>query len=127
MNNEKGFVLPLTLIIVFLVTAYTIHELMTLQTEMRFFKQQEELFTIESLVQMAAYDMVAHLRHDESVGSGQFQYEHGFATYKIEKHEGETLYIQLIVQTNSNGRRIVRLFYNVEDNMVTAWWEVTRQ
>lgn len=125
-NKEAGFILPLTLIIMFLLSAVVLFEVRDFMHKRIFYEKQQELFTIESLLQMAAVDLVDRMNEAVVETTGTFSYEHGSAHYWMEPVTHDTVYIQMTMETNAKNKRLVRITYDVEKKKITHWWEVTK-
>ncbi|WP_096201236.1 competence type IV pilus minor pilin ComGG [Bacillus sp. FJAT-45350] len=107
------------------VSAFTLHQIDRLQSERKFFQEQTEIITIESLLQMGTLDMVNLLKRDLYGKNGQFNYTNGTVTYWIQTNSRDKVEVLLNVKTIQNRQRYVRLFFNKELGIVYELWEVT--
>ncbi|MFV8827928.1 competence type IV pilus minor pilin ComGG [Alkalihalobacterium sp. APHAB7] len=124
-NGQKGFILPMTLILCLLLSLALMHVLDVYLTEKKFYAEQEEIFLLESLLQMAAVDIVDDLTTNRLSDSGAFNYEKGAAVYWILEETHDTLNIQLKVRTEKEKQRVVRLLLDKEKMRVKEWIEYT--
>lgn len=124
-NGQKGFILPITLILCLFLSLALMHVLDVYLTEKKFYAEQEEIFLLESLLQMAAVDIVDDLITNRLSASGAFNYEKGAAVYWILEETHDTLNIQLKVRTEKERQRVVRLLLDKEKMRVKEWIEYT--
>ncbi|MBU8908983.1 competence type IV pilus minor pilin ComGG [Desertibacillus haloalkaliphilus] len=122
--KQKGFIMPLTMVLTFIVSGVLLHQLQQYLNEKQFFYEQEQIYIIEQLAQMGAHDLDDVLREDTVDTNGQFHYEIGTASYWIQEQLDDTLYVRLTLETIEGRKRLVRLYYDLETLTMKAWWEV---
>ncbi|MDE5412284.1 competence type IV pilus minor pilin ComGG [Alkalihalobacterium chitinilyticum] len=124
-NGQKGFILPITLIFCLLLSLALMHVLDMYLTEKKFYAEQEEIFLLESLLQMATVDLVDDLTTNRLSSTGAFNYEKGTAVYWILEDTHDTVNIQLKVRTDKERQRVVRFLLDKDKMRVKEWIEYT--
>ncbi|OLO42878.1 hypothetical protein BTR23_02445 [Alkalihalophilus pseudofirmus] len=125
MGNQKGFILPTTIMLCLFMSLAVLHLVEVYMTEKNFSFEQEEIFMIESLMQMAIVDLVHEIGMMEQNYSSEFHYDNGTATYWILEESHDTFNIQLKVRTTSDRQRVVRVLLDKEQMRVKEWIELT--
>ncbi|WP_216831712.1 competence type IV pilus minor pilin ComGG [Alkalihalobacterium elongatum] len=126
-NEQKGFILPVTLLLCLFVSLSLIHLLGLYVTEKKFYVEQGEIFVLESLMQMATADLIHQIGFGDINSTGEFYYEKGVAAYWILGDSHDTLNIQLKVMTEKGRQRFVTLLVDKEQLRVKEWIEITKE
>ncbi|HET7579758.1 MAG TPA: competence type IV pilus minor pilin ComGG [Bacillales bacterium] len=124
MHKEGGFVLPLTLVVLFLVSAFLLHEIKLYETEKRFLHASEEMFTLDRLLQMADVDLERNLsRSASSRNLGILLYKNGKVRYSVEPFSTNVVRITLKAKTNDGGKHISHAYYDKIKKKIIRWEE----
>lgn len=122
-GNEDGFILPLTMVIIFLICAFLLHEIKMYEAEKRFLQTREDLFVTDQMMQMAVVDLKVRLHHSNFKG-GTFLYKKGTVRYSIKNTTGSNmLCITLRAKANSGGLHVSRMYYDKMKQKIVRWEE----
>lgn len=123
-SDEGGFVLPLTLVVLFLLSAFLLHEIKLYETETRFLHASEEMFTLNRLLQMADVDLERNLSHSASIrNQGVLIYTKGKVLYSIEPFSMNIVRITLKAKTKDGGMHISHAYYDKLKKKIIRWEE----
>lgn len=122
--NQKGYLLPTTLILLFLFSSIILHQLNMYGIEKRFYMEQEQVYLLQYLQQMASYDLLTIVGEESLEEEGLFFYEKGFARYMVTNEIEPNVVIQLHVETDKNRKRTSRLVLNKEGRRIVSWREL---
>lgn len=130
-RNERGFILPITLIIVFLLVSLVLQQIKVYETEKRFFNHQEEMVTIDQLLQIGAVDLEKRLSSDPKLKSGEFSNENGKVVYEnlslpddTDLDRKKVLRFTLTAQTGDNGSsHSSQVYYDKDKKKIIRWVE----
>lgn len=123
MNNERGFILPLTIILLFLLSSTLFHQISVYEREKRFHAEIEQQFYIQQLLQMATADILSEIEREAPLISGQFNYDIGNAYYWLLAEEEQFVHIDLNVITTNNKQRNVEIVFDKNHLVVVDWLE----
>jgi len=124
MRNERGFILPITLVILFIVSSFTIFQINQFTTEKKLLFEQSEVITNERLLQMAIVDVTDFLTsNSDEYFSGDFQYEKGEVAFIVKAETEKIKSITLISKTLGQRSRQVKYFYYLEKGTFLPWLE----
>lgn len=121
-GNEQGFILPLTLVIVFLISAFLLHEVKMYETEKQFMYTREDMFTLNQLMEMAHVDLQARLRNAK-YKDGIFRFPKGTVHFSVKKSGKDMLRITLQAETKNGGVHVSRVYYNKTKQKIVRWEE----
>jgi hypothetical protein len=128
LRNEKGFVLPLTLVFTFLLFSFLLHQINMYQSEKVFIQQREASFALDRLVQIAVADTKRVFDTTQvPPSSDTFEYDgKGTATYEInsEYSSSTVRVIGLTVIANNKGEHFNWLYYDKDKKKFTRWEEL---
>lgn len=113
MRNEKGFILPLTLIILFLLTNYTIYQIRQYVIEKEILFEQSEALSAERLLQVGIVDIEKFIETKQQLFecSGILYYDEGEVSYTVKKDSEKTYHIILLSKTKNNRTRQINYTY----------------
>jgi hypothetical protein len=122
MTNQKGFVLPTTIILMFLLCSFVTYQVSQYAIEKIISKEQAELYTAERLLQKGVVDVMELLRADSSESfSGKIYYEEGEVTYTVKKEQDEIKSVHVLSKTVAQKTKQITFFYYVNDETVLPW------
>lgn len=130
-NNERGFILPLTLILTFLLFSFLLHEIKVYKTEQQFVHHQENMLVLDRLLQRSAADMEKMPLADWPEQS--FAYQNGEVVYMEDELPDNTgldadqiIYFELtakVDQRDDNARHISYVYYDKKKEKIVRWVE----
>lgn len=124
MTNQRGFILPITLVILFIVSSYAAFLINQYVIEKKFFFEQTEVRTNERLLQMALVDSRHFLASSsEEYYSGTFYYEAGEVAFIINAETECIKSITLISKTLEQRSKRIKYFYYLETETFLPWLE----
>lgn len=123
MNNEKGFILPLSMVLLFLLSSSLFHQIAVYEREKRFQMEQEQYAVIQTLLQMATVDLLTLVANGGQTLSGYFEYEQGKVYYWQTDEMDQFVYIDFNIITNAERQRYVRIGIDKENLVVIDWRE----
>lgn len=124
MGNEKGFILPTTIIIMLILSSFVIFQVSQYALEKKILLEEGELYTAERLLQMGVVDVLNILGSDERENfSGNFYYEEGEVSFVVKKEKSEMKSVRLISRTVAPKTKEFTFFYDVKTETVLPWLE----
>ncbi|WP_179298760.1 competence type IV pilus minor pilin ComGG [Evansella halocellulosilytica] len=126
-ENEKGFVLFLSLLLMFLLTGTLLHLLTIYENEKSFIYLEKERNTVDNLLLTTTIHITELMNEEnkEHFVSGEMLYDGGVVTYTLLPED--TLYfISLEAQTHNGTTRVVDISYDYEHNEILDWRERPR-
>lgn len=135
-KNEHGFILPLTLIIVFLLFGFLLHEIKVYETQKQFVHHEEGMLILDRLLQSAATDIEAipYKKWPDT-----FSYPAGVVEYKVKKlSKGSSYNTKKVVsvtltakrskdQNKYGTRHISYVYYHKDKDKIVRWMETVRK
>lgn len=125
MNHESGYILPTTVIVIFILCAVVAEQTRHYMLDKQFLAAETMIFQIEELLQAAVVDL-KQKNHEELLTTSSLQYIHGTVSCQVQEIDEKTVRMNLQARPNKGGVRYVRLLMNTDAKVVTEWWEVTR-
>jgi hypothetical protein len=124
MGNEKGFILPTTIIIMLLLSSFVIFQVSQYALEKKILLEEGELYTAERVLQSGVVDVLNILGSDSRENfSGNFYYEEGEVSFVVKKEKEEMKKVQLISKTVTHKTKEITFFYDVNTETVLPWSE----
>lgn len=125
MFNEKGMILPTTLIVMFLLSSFVTFQINQYVIEKRLIKEEGDLYTAERLLQLGVVDVSKMLFTDSRDNfSGELSYEEGNVTFVVKKESNDIKSVHLISKTVEQKSKQMTFFYYENDETVLPWLEV---
>ncbi|OIJ16060.1 hypothetical protein BKP35_03505 [Anaerobacillus arseniciselenatis] len=122
MNNERGFILPITLFVVFLLSSFVTFQLNQYMIEKEIMNEKAEAFTAERLIQMAIVDLEDVIVNiDSNPNTGTLYYENGEVMFIIDSETDEIKSIHLISKTSSDRSKQMKYYYYLSNETVLPW------
>ncbi|HHY73034.1 MAG TPA: hypothetical protein GX497_07395 [Bacillus bacterium] len=121
--NQKGFILPLTMMLMFLFPLVIISELEIYKMEQRFYIEEEEIEKLQSLSQIGIQDLFALAIEQpitEATG-GKLYYLTGRIDYTIEPLGLNLLRIRGTCYTDKERQQVFIANVNLETNEIEKW------
>jgi len=124
-DQEAGYILPITVILVFILCAVIAEQTRYYLSEKQFFAAETTIFQLEELLQVAVVDLKQKNR-EELLSTSSLQYIHGTVICNVREIDEETLRIILQAKPKNGGSRYAHFLMNTNEGIITEWWEVTR-
>ncbi|QQZ10874.1 competence type IV pilus minor pilin ComGG [Heyndrickxia vini] len=123
MNNEKGYIFPLTLGVVVTCLLVLTTSIGIFLSEKRYLKEMEEYYFANSMSALAVTKIVDSLNKDDFMATGRFSYNRG--TVKFTIHEKEKKVYSIILAINLDDRLITKseVIYNQQEKRILRWEE----
>lgn len=123
MNNEKGYIFPLTLGVVVTCLLVLTTSIGIFLSEKRYLKEMEEYYFANSMSALAVTKIVDSLNKDDFMATGRFSYNRG--TVKFTIHEKEKKVYSIILAINLDDRLITKseVIYNQQEKSILRWEE----
>ncbi|MGE8204497.1 competence type IV pilus minor pilin ComGG [Heyndrickxia sp. NPDC080065] len=123
MNNQKGYVFPLTLVMV-LITFYVITASMEIYlSEKRYLKETEEYYLVNSMNAMAVKSLMNKIQSEDFMNKGTLFFNKGEVNFTIQK-KGVDTYTIILDSSMENNRAIQsELLYSSKNNRIVKWIE----
>lgn len=122
MNNEKGAVLPIVLILSFLMSAIFVSQMNVYLTEKNFSLETEELYQLEQVMHLAVIDVINAIKRDEMQGT--FVYPIGSASFSAISIGLDTYEVHIMCKTNRDRKHASRFHFNIQNNRLEQWTEL---
>ncbi|BBN99130.1 competence type IV pilus minor pilin ComGG [Sporolactobacillus terrae] len=121
LNNQQGFILPLTMILSLVFIAFIFHALFLLQSDRTFFQHTQTHFVLQQLRECALNDFQQKLEQDALPDEGTFNYHNGTVQY-IVTEDSAFVTINFTVHYGDE-REIDRIVYDRESGNPVRWLE----
>lgn len=123
MVNQKGFILPLTMVFSFLFSLFVISEIEIYKVEQRLYLEEEELEKLNSLAQIGIQDVndIAQSQIVDDIIAGRLEYPIGTINYSIEPMENNSMLIRGTCITDKQRMQHFAAIVNKETNEIVRW------
>ncbi|WP_332632345.1 competence type IV pilus minor pilin ComGG [Halalkalibacter flavus] len=125
MNQEKGFVYPVTLIMCMLILQVLIYQVSLYMTEKQAVYEQERLMQIETLLQLGISDFLNGEYDPVPDKKILFSYPNGTVTLSIETYLHGISNISVKADLETGHERIAGFQYNWSNKVLDNYWEVS--
>lgn len=123
--NQKGFILPLTMMLVFLFPLLIISEIELYKIEQRFYVEEEEIEKLQSISQIGMQDIFKLVNEEPTIQTttGKFNYPTGYIDYSIEPLNTGSIQIKATCTTNNLRKQYFKAIMNLETKEIEKWVE----
>lgn len=122
MRKQGGFAMPRTLILLFLLFSFFLYEINMLQSDQRFYKEVQQKFLLEEIIDQAVSSIKKDLLGKEQNDVFSFQYKNGEASGNY-VFENEVIFVTLKCTTKQNRPYKVKFQYDKINKQVMNWVE----
>ncbi len=121
--NQRGFILPLTMIFCFLFSLFLLSEIEIYKIEQRLFIEEEELEKLKNLLQIGIQDVndIAQSQMLEEIIVGRLEYPIGTIQYSIEPLENNFILIRGTCVTNKQRKQYFNATIDIETQKIVRW------
>jgi hypothetical protein len=122
MNRENGYVLPFVMMISTLLLFMLTHQVTIYVTEIKFYKEKNELYAIDRILQKSVKDL-QQVQINDSAQSKELHYDEGKAVLQIQASSLPLKTIYIKVETKEKRKSTVIVHYDIEEQEVVRWIE----
>lgn len=124
-QRERGFILPLSIVLSFIFSAIVIHQIHLLENDRLFFQERQNFFQHQLLLQSASNEMQSLLEQSNTLlnDSGQLIFEQGMVHYEIINSNEHSITVRFESNTELPGERFATVMYNVDTYAIMKWTE----
>lgn len=124
LKRERGFILPLVIILSLIFSALVIHQIDLLESDRLFFKERKNYFQHGLLLQSASNEWLSQLKKSDTIeDNGQFVFELGIVTYRVMRLDERTVTVEFKSATELAGERKVIVTYELKTKTMIKWTE----
>ncbi|MEK3797744.1 competence type IV pilus minor pilin ComGG [Peribacillus sp. FSL H8-0477] len=125
MDNEKGYSLPMIMILSASLCMIAIFTSDRFIGEKHFYKAVEERLIADHLMRLALIDLEIGLKTDQILveESGSFKYPNGTVNYKVKTRSEDTITIDLSAVTKNNHHKEAVVYYHTDLHKMIEWVE----
>ncbi|WP_096434685.1 competence type IV pilus minor pilin ComGG [Alteribacter populi] len=125
MNNEHGFVLLMTVLIMFLLSGLILHQSKLLVTEREFTNNYREWVIMDTLLQRGREEVATLILqdHDGTLLISENVTENGTIQYDIVPLENDQAHVTLKVKTSGGNDRMGTFTIDLKTGVVSDWRE----
>ncbi|RFU61908.1 competence type IV pilus minor pilin ComGG [Bacillus sp. V59.32b] len=124
-NNEKGVVFPMVIIIAAGFISFTLFSIERYAVDKNFYKESEEKLILEQLIRLAALDITTELESTEIIAekNGILFYPGGDVYYECTKSSETVVKVLLYASTKAERKAESLFLYDITQNKVIEWIE----
>jgi competence protein ComGG len=126
MNNEKGFVLPVTVIFSFFLLLLFVHTIELYKVEMEFGHYQQQMDELDWLMQMAVTDIkhkIGSLSDTVTILDETVVYPIGQAQYQLTRLSPDRVNVQVLCTSHNGLKYAAEFIVSVPDMELIEWKE----
>ncbi|MBM6617305.1 competence type IV pilus minor pilin ComGG [Bacillus suaedaesalsae] len=120
--NQRGYVLPLVLMVSTLLLFILAHQLSLYVTESKFYNESSEIYKMDLILQKVTKDL-KDVVADPSLKSKVYQFKEGSALLSMNYDNPSIIQVQIKVETKNNRKSSVLVHYDPVNNKITKWIE----
>jgi len=123
--NQKGFIMPLTMMVCFLFPLIILSEIEMYMLEQRFYIEKEEMEKLQSLTQVGIQDLFNLIEEQTIIEptAGRLSYPYGTVDYSIEPMVNNLVHIQGTCLTDKLRKQFFIATVNKETKAIESWVE----
>lgn len=121
-RNEKGFILPVTIMVSLFFFFVLAHEVTTFLIKSKFYKETEELYILENLMALGVTDGTLELNNNQRV-SKEYTYPHGTCTIASTPVDINRSKVNITCKTIENRLYIGQFTYDFQQQKAYGWME----
>lgn len=122
-NNEKGYIFPLTLGIVVTCLFVLTTSIEIFLSEKRYLKEMEEYYLVNSMSSMAVKKIVDSINKEDYLSAGKFSYNKGTVNFTIHEKEKNMYFIMLGINLDNHLSIKSEVIYNQQEKRILRWEE----
>jgi hypothetical protein len=122
-NNEKGHILPVTVIFSFFFIALLNHQINLYMIDQKFFDATEDLYVMENLMQITAKEVVLNTPTN-TAASGKKEFPEGTVIYTVNPISLTSSKVTITCTSKSGGEFKAEFIYDYVIKKMINWIEV---
>ncbi|WP_332237702.1 competence type IV pilus minor pilin ComGG [Sporolactobacillus sp. KGMB 08714] len=122
-NHQKGFMLPLAMILALILTAFVLHAVLLLDSDRNFFQASYSAFQLQQLRECALADINEQIQKKTLPEKGSFVYDKGTINFRTNQ-VGDNLEI-LFTIISDQGKETDQIVYSLSSGRPVGWLERT--
>ncbi|MET1247681.1 competence type IV pilus minor pilin ComGG [Sporolactobacillus sp. STCC-11] len=120
-TNQKGFILPLTMILSLMLLAFVFHALLLLTSDRQFFRQSYSRFQLQQLRECTLTDLKREMKQKTLPNKGTFLYHKGTVQFIVtENVDSVTIKFTIL---GGESQEIDQIIYSKESGKPINWLE----
>ncbi|GIN38355.1 MULTISPECIES: competence type IV pilus minor pilin ComGG [Heyndrickxia] len=124
MRNQKGFVFPLILGVIFITFLVLTSSTHIYLSEKQYLHETKRYYISNSLNVMAIKSLIRQIENQNYMDSGTIAFNQGKINYHVYPQEEEENYLIKITTSIENGRAIkYQVLYSIKDHRLLKWNE----
>lgn len=122
MKKQEGYTMPGTIIFLVLLTSFFVYETNMLLSDQNFYKETEQKFLMEELINRAIVDIKKDVQQKEKEDTFFFQYEKGEASGNY-VFENDAILVSLQCKIKQEVSYTISFRYRKKDEKIFDWIE----
>ncbi|MCM3161757.1 competence type IV pilus minor pilin ComGG [Metabacillus litoralis] len=125
MKDEKGFIMPSMMVIVFFCLLITAHISMSLVNEKKFYEETKQYYTLDSIMQVAVEKSLKEVKSGSALLNEQISVNtyNGQLTYLVQEVSPLIFNVSITCQTNEGKEYTASYQYDSAKNEMNVWSE----
>ncbi|RAK22368.1 competence protein ComGG [Anoxybacillus vitaminiphilus] len=126
MNNEKGFILPVTMIFSFFLLLLFVHVIELYKMETEFAAHEQQMYELDGIMQMAVVDVknkISNLSDTVTFLDETVVYPTGKAHYELKRLGQERINVHVLCISNNGLEYKAEFTLSVPDMELVEWKE----
>ncbi|MDN3956432.1 competence type IV pilus minor pilin ComGG [Sporolactobacillus laevolacticus] len=121
LHSQRGFILPLTMILSLLLLAFVFHALLLLYSDRQFFRQVHTQFQLQQLRECVLNDLEQKIKEKTLPSQGTVVYHKGTVTFSATE-SGGLLKVKFTLSDNQS-KETDQMTYSMESGEPVNWLE----
>ncbi|MGE8078101.1 competence type IV pilus minor pilin ComGG [Peribacillus loiseleuriae] len=123
-KNEKGAVLPVTMVVAAVLIMFTFYSIEKFNLEKMFYKNVEDGLVLDHILLLASHEVQNMVAHDDQIDEGVLHFPNGTVEYVVISREERYISLILSALTKQGLSRKVNFLYDKEEGKLVKWGEV---
>lgn len=123
MKNEKGFILPFTLMVTFVVFFVILTSVQIYVSESRYLHETEGYYVRNSMINLTLKTVMEDIENQKNDNNGLLSFEEGTVSYQIESMDDDKYRIILVTNLLYGQETKNELIYDKAEKRISKWIE----
>ncbi|MFJ5621361.1 competence type IV pilus minor pilin ComGG [Peribacillus loiseleuriae] len=123
-KNEKGAVLPVTMVVAAVLIMFTLYSIEKFNLEKMFYKNVEDGLVLDHILLLASHEVQNMVAQDDQIDEGVLHFPNGTVEYVVISREEHYISLILSALTKQGLSRKVHFLYDKEEGRLVKWGEV---
>ncbi|MBB2482162.1 hypothetical protein H5P36_18475 [Bacillus sp. APMAM] len=124
MKSEKGFILPYTLMVTFVVFFVILSSVQIYLSESRYLHETKSYYIRNSMISLTMKTLIERIENQKIKMQGVISYDEGKVSYQIELMDDGRYRIILVTYLSYGQVTKNELIYDQEDKRISKWIEI---